>query len=209
MPARSRGTDPPLLRQAVGDPEQDAEDARKIAICQGWPSWLSIVLSPSAPAIAAGIVAAKIHQAMRSSSIRCRGVRPSGTRRGRKPDVGPEVGDDGDQGAEVKRDVERLVEVGVRLEVVPVRDPRHEDQVSRGGDRQQLGQALGDPEHERLPVGEAAGLLADVREGEDHRHEQQHRRDAVDAPGRMRRRGSAAEAASRSRGRTLAARPRA
>ena len=43
---------------------------RKIAICQGWPRWFSIVLSPSAPAIAAGIVAKKIHQATRSSCVR-------------------------------------------------------------------------------------------------------------------------------------------
>ena len=41
--------------------------ARKIAIWYGWPRWFSIVLSPSAPAIAAGIVAAKIHQETRSS----------------------------------------------------------------------------------------------------------------------------------------------
>ena len=36
-------------------------------------------------------------------------------------DVAPEVGDDGDERAEVQRDVEGLVEVRVRLEVVPVR----------------------------------------------------------------------------------------
>src|SRR4029077_1491389 len=47
-------------------------------------------------------------------------------------DVFPEVGDHGDEGSEMERDVKGLVEARVRFEVVPVRDPRDEDQVSRG-----------------------------------------------------------------------------
>ena len=47
-------------------------------------------------------------------------------------DVAPEVDEDGDERAEVERDVEGLVEVRVRLEVAPVREPGDEDQVSRG-----------------------------------------------------------------------------
>src|SRR6266508_5381511 len=77
-------------------------------------------------------------------------------------DVAPEVHDDGDERAQVERDVEGLVEVRVRLEVAPVREPRDEDQVSRGRDRQQLGQALHDSEYERLPVGEGPGAVADA-----------------------------------------------
>jgi len=40
-----------------------------IAICHGLPRWVSIVSSPSAPAIAAGIVATKISQAIFSSAV--------------------------------------------------------------------------------------------------------------------------------------------
>jgi hypothetical protein len=61
----------------------------------------------------------------------------------------------------MERDVERLVELLVGRQIRPVGRPRDEDQVPRRGDRQQLGRALDDPEHERLPVGEAPGLLAD------------------------------------------------
>ena len=43
--------------------------ARKIAIWYGCPSLFSIVSSPTAPASAAGIVAKKIHQAIRSSIV--------------------------------------------------------------------------------------------------------------------------------------------
>ena len=41
----------------------------KIAICHGWPRWFSIGDSPMAPAIAAGMVAKKIHQEIRSSMV--------------------------------------------------------------------------------------------------------------------------------------------
>jgi hypothetical protein len=44
--------------------------ARKTAICQGSPRCSSTTLSPSAPASAAGIVAANTHQAVRSSMLR-------------------------------------------------------------------------------------------------------------------------------------------
>jgi hypothetical protein len=46
--------------------------ARKIAICHGSPRRFSIVLSPMAPAKAAGIVAARTHQAVFSSVVRIR-----------------------------------------------------------------------------------------------------------------------------------------
>jgi hypothetical protein len=80
----------------------------------------------------------------------------------------------------VERDVEGLVEARVGLEVVPVREPRHEDQVARRGDRQKLGQPLRDAEDEGLPVGEAAGRLANVRRRQDRRDEQEERSDPVD-----------------------------
>jgi hypothetical protein len=46
-----------------------------------------------------------------------------------------EVRDDGDQRAEVQRDVEGLVELVVLLQVAPVAEPGDEDQVARRRDR--------------------------------------------------------------------------
>ena len=43
-----------------------AKTEMTIAICHGWPRCFSITLSPSAPARAAGIVAKKTPQAIRS-----------------------------------------------------------------------------------------------------------------------------------------------
>ena len=76
-------------------------------------------------------------------------------------DVPPEVRRDGDERADVEADVERRVEGVVLLQVRPVEEPGHEDQVAGRGDRQELGQALNDPEHERLPAGQLPWLLAD------------------------------------------------
>ena len=95
-------------------------------------------------------------------------------------DIGPEVDDDGDERSEMEGDVEGLVEVGVRLQVVPVRDPWDEDQVARGGDRQQLGQALRRAEGESLPVAEPPRSLADVHRSEQRCREQQQRGNGVD-----------------------------
>ena len=51
--------------------------------------------------------------------------------RGDEPqDVVPEVRGDRDERPEVERDVERLVEAVVLLEVRPVAEPRHEDEVA-------------------------------------------------------------------------------
>ena len=86
-------------------------------------------------------------------------------------DVTPEVDDDGKQRAEMKRDVERLVEVRMVLEVVPAKGPGDEDQVTRRGDRKQLGGALGDSEHERLPAREPPGGLPYSQRRE---HEREH-----------------------------------
>ena len=59
---------------------------------------------------------------------------------------------DGDERAEVQRDVERLVEAVVLLQVRPVGAPRNEDEVPRRRDREELGQPLHDAENERLAV---------------------------------------------------------
>ena len=95
-------------------------------------------------------------------------------------DVRPEVRDDGDQCPEMQRDVERLVEVRVLLEVTPVAEPRDENQVAGGGDREQLGEALDDAEGEGLPVGELPGLLADTGKRQDEGESQQRDRGSVD-----------------------------
>ena len=82
----------------------------------------------------------------------------------------PEVDDDGDQRAEMQRDVERLVEGVVLLQVLPVPQPGHEDQVARRGDRQQFRRTLDEAEHERLPVRQRPGLIP-------HSEERQHDRE--------------------------------
>ena len=46
----------------------------RIAICHGWPSLSSMVLSATAPIAAAGTVAITISHAMRSSSVSARRV---------------------------------------------------------------------------------------------------------------------------------------
>jgi hypothetical protein len=50
----------------------------------------------------------------------------------------------------VEGDVEGLVEGLVVLEEGVVLKPGNEDQVSRGGDRQELGEALDDPQEQGL-----------------------------------------------------------
>src|SRR5688500_11723414 len=82
-------------------------------------------------------------------------------------DVVPEVGDHGDQGPDVEGDVERLVELLVRLEVLPLEEPRDEDQMARRGDRKELGGALHDAEHERLPVRQRSRHFADAGDGQE------------------------------------------
>ena len=83
----------------------------------------------------------------------------------------PEVHDDRNEGSEVEGDVERLVERVVLLEEVPVREPRHEDEVARGGDRQELGETLRDAEGQRLPVGERTRRVAHAEHSQNDRHE--------------------------------------
>ena len=65
-------------------------------------------------------------------------------------DVGPKVGEHGDQRPGVKRDVERLVEGLVVLQEAVILEPGNEDQVTGGRDRQKLGQPLDHPQQERL-----------------------------------------------------------
>ena len=99
--------------------------ARRGAICHGSPRLSAIASSPRRPTTPAGIVATKTNQPMRSSGVSMRrspdGVRE---RRHEPDDVAPEVRRDGDERAQVERDVERLVEAVVLLQVRPVGAPR-------------------------------------------------------------------------------------
>jgi len=52
-------------------------------------------------------------------------------RRQEADQVTPEVRDDRDERPQVERDVERLVEGIVLLQVLPVAEPRHDDQMPR------------------------------------------------------------------------------
>ena len=124
-------------------------------------------LSPTAPARAAGIVAMITIHAIRSSAVltaRARTLRHHATIE--LADLAPEVRDDGHERPDMQRDVERLVEVGVRLEIRPVEEPRHEDEVPGRRDGQELRETLDGAQHERLPVRERAGTLADAEDAE-------------------------------------------
>ena len=101
------------------------------------------------------------------------------SRRGEPDDVAPEVRPDRDERAQVERDVERLVEAIVLLEIRPLGGPRNEDQVTRGRDREELGQALHEPEHERLPVRQRVRVVGDAGEREHEGEPQRRPRDAV------------------------------
>ena len=141
-----------------------------------------MTLSPSAPITAAGTVATATNQAIRSSAVSIRRAAHAAEPRGGEPDdVRPEVGHHGDERPQVERDVERLVELLVRLQVRPVEEPGDEDQVARRRDREELCQALDDPQDERLPVEQGGGVVPDAGEREDDREGQRHRGGDEDA----------------------------
>ena len=71
-------------------------------------------------------------------------ARGSHGRPGQAHDVVAEVGDGPAQRAEVQRHVEGLLQRLVAGEVVPAEQPRHHDEVARRGDREVLGESLGD-----------------------------------------------------------------
>ncbi len=72
----------------------------------------------------------------------------------------------------MQRDIERLVEVGILLEVRPFEQPGHENEVPGRRDGQQLREALDGAQDERLPVGERAGSVADAENAEQDGHAQ-------------------------------------
>ena len=119
-------------------------------------------------------------------AMRCSGVVDSGAadrapeRAQERDDLTPEVHDDRNEGSEVEGDVERLVERVVLLEEVPVGEPRQEDEVARGGDRQELGETLRHAEGQRLPVGERAGSLAHAERSQNDRDEERRDRQSDD-----------------------------
>ncbi len=73
-----------------------------------------------------------------------------------------------------------LLKSGMILQVEPSRSPRHEDQMSGRGDREQLGRALDDAEDECLPVGELAGRLPHAQRGEHDGESERGRRERHD-----------------------------
>jgi hypothetical protein len=80
----------------------------------------------------------------------------------------------------VECDVERLVEPVVLLEVRPVRGPRDEDEMTGGGDRQELGQTLDETEDERLAVREGVRIIPHSEDREHDRGRERRPRDAED-----------------------------
>ena len=116
--------------------------------------------APRPPAITAGTVPTAIAQAIRSSTVSIARLRRSRKKASGEGDhLVPEVGDRGDQRAGVQGDVEGLVERLVFLQERVVLEPGDEDQVPRGGDRQELREALDDPQKEGLQFGHRRGIL--------------------------------------------------
>ena len=107
---------------------------------------------------------------------------PSSEGHEQRPDetheVAPEVRGDGDERSEVQRDVERLVEAVVLLEVRPLGGPGHEDEVARRRDRQELGQPLNQPEDEGLAVRDGVRVVPHSEEREDDGETERGPRDA-------------------------------
>jgi hypothetical protein len=88
----------------------------------------------------------------------------------------------------VQRDVERLVEAVVLLEIRPVRTPRNEDEMARRRDRKELRQSLDDAEDERLCVRQRLRVVPHSEDREDDGDRERRPRDAEDdgaAHGRM------------------------
>ena len=153
-----------VIGRRSAQPSSPPKPARKIAICHGSPRWLGD-----------HVLEREADQRRPGSSRRARPRRSLVARLDRPPasvpsqptherlQVVPEVRPDRDERAEVERDVERLVERVVLLEVVPLEEPRDEDQVPRRRDRQQLGGPLDEPEDERLPVRELRRIVPDGR----------------------------------------------
>ncbi len=67
----------------------------------------------------------------------------------------------------MQRNVERLIEAVVLLEVRPLGRPGNEDEVSGGRDRQELCQALDDAEDQSLSVRERSGIVPHSRDRQD------------------------------------------
>ena len=80
----------------------------------------------------------------------------------------------------MERDVERLVEAVVLLEVRPVGSPGHEDEVPRRRDRKELGESLDDTEDERLSVRQRGRVVPHSEEREDDGETERGPRDAED-----------------------------
>src|SRR5947199_182988 len=69
-------------------------------------------------------------------------------RRDETAEVAPEVDDGADERPRVQGHVEGLVEVLEVVELVPVEQPGHEDEVAARRDGEELAEPLGDPEHD-------------------------------------------------------------
>ena len=78
--------------------------------------------------------------------------------------VAPEVHEHREERAQVQCDVVGLLQLGVVVELVPREEPGHEDQMTARRDRQELGQPLGQPEHDRVDDG-------DLRAGGREQHQ--------------------------------------
>ena len=142
---------------------------RKIAAAVGLANTVRRLCSNTSPTMPTGIVPSTSSHAMRSrgrvdASVRDRREEAADDR----DPVAPEEHEQRDRGGDVQPDEEREVEglVG-RLagdERVPAEQLGHEHRVAEARDREQLGDALQDPDHDGLQVGQRVG-------GQDHRRD--------------------------------------
>ena len=161
-----QAVDVPRLRQPVGPAEKRAEDDQLDA---DHPGLAEVVLDEVRAEPACD------HRGDRADRDRHRDALVDGLDRAPAggPEEGGEIGghlvaevrDRGDQGSGVERDVEGLVELLVVLQERVVLKPGDEDEVPGGGDRQELGEPLDDPQQEGLQFGHRRGILVAARLG--------------------------------------------
>ena len=137
--------DPRVRRRCVGERHRDAAREQPAAIDAGSPRRRSIGGRSASPASAGGASASAI--TARAAAVDARGVRAAAPRacRARAP-----------RRAGVQRDLEGLARAPSSSRVAASRRARQQRGVGRGGDRQQLGRALQQPERDRLAERERA-----------------------------------------------------
>ena len=123
-----------------------APASKPAAMLAGVPRRRSIARSKASPTIAGGrkLKAMRLHAAAVEAA-------------GGVADLVAQADEQRGGGAGVQRDLEGLAQLAVERDVGPVQQPRHERDVAGGGDRQQLGGSVQQPERDRVAGAQPRG----------------------------------------------------